>query len=332
MKAAIFEDLNQPLSVKELDTPQPGKGEALIKIKAAALNHRDLWVQKGMYPGIQSGITLGSDGAGVVESVGEGVEGDWKGREVIINPGHNWGENSRVHSFDFKILGMPEHGTFAEYVKVPAEYLRLKPSHLNWEEAAALPLAGVTAYRALFTRAGLKPGEKVLVTGIGGGVSQLAFPFADAAGCPVYVTSGSDEKIQKAIKAGAKGGFNYKEENWSQKAKEEAGRFDVIIDSTGGEQFKHLGDLADGGGRITVYGGTAGEIQNFHPALVFWKQVTVTGSTMGTKEDFANMTSFVEAKSIKPTVDKTFSLDEVNDAMERMRASKQFGKIVLKNE
>ena len=332
MKAAVFEELNQPLKVKDIDPPQPSKGEVVVKVKAAALNHRDIWIQKGMYPGIQSGVTIGSDGAGVVESTGEGADPDWKNREVIINPGMNWGENSSVHSFDFKILGMPEHGTFAEYVKVPQEYLHPKPAHLSWEEAASLPLAGVTAYRALFTRAGLKPGEKVLVTGIGGGVSQLAFPFAKAAGCPVYITSGDNEKIQRAMKAGAEGGFNYKEEDWSKKAKKEAGRFDVIIDSTGGEQFKHLGDLADGGGRITIYGGTAGEIQDFHPAIIFWKQVTITGSTMGTKEDFAKMTSFVEACNIKPAVDKTFALKEVNEAMERMKASQQFGKIVLKPE
>ena len=210
MKAVVLKDKNEPLVWEEVETPTAAKGEVLVNIKAAAFNHRDLWIQKGQYAGLRFPIILGSDGSGVVAEIGPGVQADWLGKDVIINPGMNWGEDPSFHGRDFKILGLPDNGTFADYVNVPAEYLYEKPAYLSFEEAASIPLAGLTAYRALFTRGQITKGSRVLITGIGGGVALMVLKMALAIGAEVYVTSGSDEKIEKAVALGAKLGVNYK--------------------------------------------------------------------------------------------------------------------------
>jgi zinc-binding alcohol dehydrogenase/oxidoreductase len=224
---------------------------------------------------------------------------------------------------------MPEDGAFAGYVKVRATNLHEKPEHLSFEEAAALPLAGVTAYRSMFTKCNLKAGEKVLITGAGGGVALFAVQFAVAAGAEVWVTSGSDEKIEAAKKLGATGGINYKKENWGKELKTIVGGFDVAIDGAAGEGFVQLVKLAKPGGRIGMYGGTTGMIGQINPAEIFWKQLAIHGSTMGTSEDFAEMVAFVREKKVTPIVDSVFPLEKTEEAMRYMEAGKQFGKIVL---
>ncbi|GAB3820686.1 zinc-binding dehydrogenase [Pontibacter rugosus] len=301
----------------------------VVQVRAAALNRRDVWIQRGKYFIKEYPAILGSDCAGVVTEVGEGVDQSWVNREVLVDPSKNWGDNPRVHSAAYTILGMPEQGAFAEYVKVPAANLHQKPEHLNFEEAAALPLAGVTAYRALFTKCELQPGEKVLVTGAGGGVALFAIQFALAVGAEVWVTSGSEEKIQAAKDLGAAGGANYKQENWGKELKAQAGGFDVIIDSAGGEGFVQLVKLAKPGGRLSMYGGTTGMIGQINPAELFWKQLSIYGSTMGTAQDFAGMLKLVTDKSIRSVVDVTYPLEEGEQAMRYMEEGKQFGKIIL---
>jgi NADPH:quinone reductase-like Zn-dependent oxidoreductase len=181
MNALVLSDKNQPLVVKEVADPVLSQGEALILVHAAALNHRDLWIQKGMYAGLKYPAILGSDGAGEVHAIVDSANESMVGKEVLIYPSLNWGEEeSHQHPKEFRILGMPDHGTFAEYVKVPLNNLAAKPAHLSFQEAAALPLAGVTAYRAVFSRGRLKAGEKILITGIGGGVALFALQFAKA--------------------------------------------------------------------------------------------------------------------------------------------------------
>src|SRR5882724_6098242 len=203
MHALVITEKNRPIVVQERAALKADKGTAIVKIYAAALNHRDVWIQKGLYAGLKYPIIPGSDGAGVVVSGPE----EWVGKEVIINPSIGWGSHATHQDQQtFEILGLPDDGTFAEYVKVPAANLFEKPEHLSFEEAAALPLAGVTAYRALFVRAQLRAKEKVLITGIGGGVAGSALKFAVAAGARVYVTSGNDEKIARAIAMGARAG------------------------------------------------------------------------------------------------------------------------------
>ncbi|HEV7349236.1 quinone oxidoreductase family protein [Telluribacter sp.] len=337
MKAAVLQTLHQPLVYTEVPTPQAGAGEVVVQVKAAALNHRDVWIQKGLYPGIKTPLILGSDGAGVVTTLGEGVSEYWLGKEVIINPSHNWGDNPAYYGSDYKILGLPDDGTFADYIKIEARYLTPKPKHLSFEQAAALPLAGLTAWRALITRVQLKEGDRVLVTGAGGGVALIAVQLALALGAEVWVTSGSDEKIQKALAMGARGGVNYRNPTWYRDLLVKAhapksGYFDVIIDSAGGAGFARLIDVAAPGGRICSYGGTTGNITDVVPAKVFFKQLNIYGSTMGTEQEFADMTLFVEEKKIVPVVDSTFPLSRAESALRHMDFGQQFGKIVLSTE
>lgn len=332
MLALVLEELHQPLVLKNVPMPVLAPGEVCVQLKAVALNHRDVWIQQGQYAGIKLPAILGSDGAGIVTALAEGVDPQWMEKEVIVNPGLYWGDNPRVQSRAFSILGMPEPGTFAQYVKVPATQLVPKPAYLTWEQAAALPLAGITGYRALISRAQVQPSEKVLITGIGGGVALQVLQMAVAAGADVYVTSGSDEKIRRAMQLGAKGGANYGQTDWAVSLKKQAGAFDVIIDSAAGDNFAKLTELAAEGGRIAMYGGTQGVMNGLVPGRIFWKQLTILGATMGSPTEFGEMVSFVEKHQIVPVVSQTFSLEEGNDALQYMRDSAQFGKIVLRIE
>ncbi|NIJ53622.1 zinc-binding dehydrogenase [Dyadobacter arcticus] len=332
MKAVFLVSSNEPLVMKEIATPTPNEGQLLIKLAFSALNHRDIWIQKGQYAGPKSGLILGSDGFGTVVESGTNVDPNWVGKEVVINPSHDWGDNPAAFGDNFKILGNPEPGTFSEYISVNAKYIHAKPFHLSGIEAAALPLAGVTTYRALFVRAGLKAGEKVLITGIGAGTALLALQYAIAAGAEVYVTSGSNEKIEKAKLMGAIDGFNYKEESWFKTAKEVTGGFEVIIDSASGSGFGNLLEVAKPGGRVIFFGGTDGPIGNIIPNKVYWRNLSILGTTMGTLQDFADMLAFTEKYKIKPVVDKVYAiLANAQEAFDYMHQGKQFGKIVLTN-
>lgn len=335
MKAAVIKNLHEPLVIEEVEKPQAGSGEVIVQLKAASLNHRDVWIQKGLYPKITTPIIPGSDGAGIVSEVGEGVDPAWIGKEVLINPSHNWGDNPAFYGADHKILGLPDNGTFAEFVKVEACYLVKKPAYLSFEQAATLPLGALTAWRALHTRANFQSGDKVLVTGAGGGVALFVIQFAIAAGAEVWVTSGSDQKIQKAIELGAKGGINYKNPTWFRDLLVKArgpklGYFNVIIDSAGGAGFAKLIDIAAPGARICFYGGGTGNITDIVPAKVFFKQLNIIGTTMGTESEFQEMISFVEEKEIIPIIDTVFPLDQAEKALRLMDSGQQFGKIVLK--
>ncbi|MCC9167664.1 zinc-binding dehydrogenase [Pontibacter harenae] len=330
MKAIYLEDINKPFVLIDKEKPTAGPGEAIVQVKAAALNHRDVWIQQGRYFIKDYPAILGSDAAGMVSEVGAGVDKNWLGQQVILDPSSDWGDNPKVQSKEFKVLGMPQDGAFQEYVKISADNLHKMPVHLSFDEAAALPLAGVTAYRTLFTKCELQQGERVLITGAGGGVALFAIQFAVAAGAEVWVTSGAEEKIEKAKALGARGGINYKTEDWGKKLKEQARGFDVIIDSAAGEGFVQLVKLSKPGARIGMYGGTTGAIGKINPAELFWKQLSIHGSTMGTAEDFAVMVAFVQKHQVKPVVDVVFPLDETEQAMRYMEAGKQFGKIVIK--
>jgi zinc-binding alcohol dehydrogenase/oxidoreductase len=357
MKALVVTDKNKPAEVWEVTGLKAGPGEAIVGVHAAALNHRDVWIQKGQYAGLKYPVVPGSDGAGVVVEVGgsaaaggdesaaaghgvvaghglavaSGGVGDWVGKEVIINPSLDWGESAGYQDpGSFRILGLPDDGTFAEYVKVPVENLVGKPAHLSFEAAAALPLAGVTAYRALMTRAQVRAGEKVLITGIGGGVALFALQFAVAAGAEVIVTSGSAEKLDKAMAMGAAGGANYRDKGWVEKLKSLAGAFDVIIDGAAGDGMNDLFDLAMPGGRVVFYGATCGNPSGVVARRIFWKQLNVLGSTMGSPVDFSSMVNFVEQHKIRPVVDRVFSFGDGEAAFRWMDDARQFGKIVIR--
>ncbi len=328
MKALTLTD-SGTIAIIEKDKPQPKAGEVLVRIQAAALNHRDQWIREGKYPGIKIGVTLGSDGAGVVEEVADGVNQDWLGKEVIINPNMNWGDNPAVQSADYKILGMPVDGTFAEYICVKADRLAEKPAHLTIAQAAALPLGGLTAFRALFTNGGLQKGEKVLVNGVGGGVAQFAFQFALAAGADVWVTSGSDEKVSFAIEQGAMCGFNYKEENWHKGAKRTSEGFNLIIDSAGGDQLNQLIDTLLPAGRLVFYGATTGVPSKLSLHKLFWMQARLQGSTMGNDEEFQEMIRFVSDHRLEPFMEEPLPFTKIKDALDAMQDGRQFGKLVV---
>ena len=329
MKANVLEAADKPLVWKEVETPVIGAGEVLVKIKAAALNRRDYWITVGKYAGIKYPSILGSDGAGIIAEIGEGVDAGWLNKEVIINPSNNWGDHDEFQSKDFKILGLPDDGTFAEYVKTRAEYLYAKPGYLNWEQAAAVPLAGLTAFRALFTKGKAKKGDTVLITGVGGGTGAFALQWAFAAGCKVYVTSSQSDKIEKAKQLGALAGVNYKTENWADELKQLAGGFDVIIDSALGEGFAKLPDICNPGARIVFFGGTAGDMPAINGRKIFWKQLQILGTTMGTAHDFQLMMAFMNEHKIVPVVDAVLPLADAAKAVSMMEHSSQFGKIVL---
>src|SRR5690606_17502168 len=186
-QAIVLHGVNDPLILAGVPVPTIDENEALVRIRAAALNRRDWWIQQGKYAGLKFPIILGSDGAGVVERVGSDAHAQWVGREVIINPSLSWGSDEGFQGKAFHILGLPEDGAFAEFVRVPVANLHEKPAHLSFEDAAALPLGGLTAYRALFSRAGMKAGDKVLVVGAGGGVATFALQWAVHAGATAYV-------------------------------------------------------------------------------------------------------------------------------------------------
>ncbi|MBK6931420.1 MAG: zinc-binding dehydrogenase [Saprospirales bacterium] len=319
MKALVLQQLHHPLVLQETAQPRPARGEALVRLKAAALNRRDWWITQGQYSQIQLPVILGSDGAG-----------EYQGKPVVLYPAGAWGNDPRVQGKDFRILGLPENGTFAEWIVVRKQHVVPKPGHLSWEQAAALPLAGLTAYRVLFSRCRLRPGERVLITGIGGGVALMTLQFALAAGAEVYVTSGSEVKIQKALEIGAKGGANYREADWGNRLKAQSGNFDVVIDSAGGDGFAALMGLCNPAARIGVYGGTLGKINGLSPQILYWKQLSILGSTMGTLSEFKRMLGFVCQHRIVPAVDAVFPLAEGNEAMQRLAGSEQFGKVVLK--
>lgn len=330
MNAAVFTAIKQPITPQQVPDPVAAPGHAVVRLKAAALNHRDLWIQQGLYANIKLPLIPGSDGAGVVESVGADADKAWAGREVIINPSLDWGPDTRAQGPAFRILGMPDSGTFAEKISIPVANLAPKPAHLTWEQAAALPLAGLTAWRALFTRAGLLGGERVLVTGVGGGAALFALQFAAAAGADVWVTSGSPEKITRAQALGAAGGVNYRDADWAaQLQKKAGGLFDVIVDSAGGDGFARLIELTRPGGRIVFFGATTGNPPGIDLRKCFFRQINVLGTTMGSPADFHGMQQFVEMHRLVPVVDRVFPLARAEPALRHMEAGAQFGKIVL---
>lgn len=330
MKAiGLAQTLPDKIKLLQVEKPVLKDGEALVKVKAAALNHRDEWSRKGLYPNLKDGIILGSDGAGIVEEVYSDQDSNWIGKEVIINPAIHWGDSQLAQSKSFEILGMPRNGTFAEYVAVPVDRLNPKPIHLSWEEAAALPLAGLTAYRALVYQGQIKVGDQVLISGIGGGVAQFAALFAKNLGGDVSVTSSDPEKLEKALEWGAKHGYNYKSETWTEQALQETGGFDILIDGAAGDGLNQLIQVCKPGGRIVFYGATQGNPGKLEARRIFWNQLKLMGTTMGSDQDFAGMLELVNSKKIKPVIDQIFKLEDALSAFERMRDGRQLGKIVL---
>jgi NADPH:quinone reductase-like Zn-dependent oxidoreductase len=323
----------------DVDRPQLGPREVLIDTRAAALNHLDLWVRNGL-PGSKLTMphVLGADGAGVVAEVGGEVHTVKVGDRVLINPGLNCGTcefcQAGEHSLcaKFGIMGETCPGTFAEHFKIPQENAYPVPEGLSWEEAAALPLVFVTAWRMLISKAAIKPGEDILILGIGGGVATAALQIAKSLGLRAIVTSSSDAKLQQAKNLGADVAINYTTQDFAREVRDVTQRrgVDVVVDSVGGDSYaKSLACLVKGG-RLVTCGATAGPRPQTDLQRIFWNQLSVFGSTMGNRREFAEMLNFVRKRGLKPVIDQVFPLSDGAQAMARMEAGRQFGKIVLK--
>jgi zinc-binding alcohol dehydrogenase/oxidoreductase len=332
MNAIVLSEPGGPgaLRLQRTPEPSPGPGEVVVELRAAAINRRDIFLRKGIAPSPLP-VIPGSDGAGVVRRIGEGARGVSEGDEVIILPSLAWGGGEDAPERGFRILGGPDDGTYAEQVAVPAENVFPRPRSFSWEEAAALPLAGLTAWRALFSRAALIPGETVVVVGIGGGVATFALHLAGAAGARVLVTSSSDEKIARAVDLGAEGGVNYREaDDWAAAIKDMTGGrgVDVVVDSVGSTWAQSIECLRPGG-RAVVFGGTGGGRVELAVRPVTLGQVSLLGTTMGSPRDFTRLLAAVEAQRWRPVIDSVRPLGEAAEAHARIEAGEHFGKLVL---
>jgi NADPH:quinone reductase-like Zn-dependent oxidoreductase len=331
MNAVVLRETGGPevLRLETVPDPEPGPGEALVELRAAALNRRDVFLRKGVAPSPLP-VIPGSDGAGVVRALGAGVSGVEIGDEVVILPSLAWGDREDAPGPDFRILGGPNDGTYAELIRIPAANLFPRPRRLSWHQSAALPLAGLTAWRALISRARLRPGETVLVLGIGGGVATFALHIARAAGARVIVTSSSNEKIARAVEMGAVGGVNYANAEWVSEAKALAAPrgIDVVVDSVGSTWPDSISALRPGG-RLVAFGGTGGRAAELQVRAVTFGQVDVLGTTMGSPRDFAQLLAAVEAQTWEPVVDSVRPLGEAAAAHAREEAGQHFGKLVL---
>jgi NADPH:quinone reductase-like Zn-dependent oxidoreductase len=312
------------LVLEEAPDPVAGPGEVLVRLHASALNHLDIWIRKGL-PSVPKPRILGADGAGVVESLGEGVSGFEIGERVVLNPGIEAG-GGRIH-----VIGEHGDGTNAELIAVPAKNVHPVPDGLSFEEAAAFPLVFETAYRMLVTRAGLREGEWVLAWGIGGGVSTATLAIGKALGANVIVTSSSEAKLERARELGADATVNHATDDVKAGVQEATGGrgADVVVETVGEATWATSLQVAAPGGRITVCGATSGPNPPAALHRVWWKQLSIFGSTMGTSEDFAGAYELVASGRARPVVDTVLPLEEIRAAHERLEAGEQLGKIVL---
>ncbi|MCY7951994.1 zinc-binding dehydrogenase [Bacillus inaquosorum] len=322
MKAVIHNGKTglQGLSFQAVPSKKPGYGEVKVKLKSAGLNHRDLFLMNNKSER-DPHVILGSDGAGIIEEVGEGVKNVAVQTEVIIFPTLNWDLTENVPPVP-EILGGPSDGTLAEYVIIPSQNAIKKPSYLSWEEAGVLPLSALTAYRALFTKAQLKKGEHLLIPGIGSGVASYALFMAKAIGAKVSVTSRSEEKRKKALQLGADYTFD-SYSNWDEQLQGE--KADVVLDSIGPALFSEYFRHVKPNGRIVSFGASSGDDLSFPVRSLFFPQINVLGTSMGSCEEFHNMLAFIEKHKLRPVLDSTYPLEKAFEAYTRMQEGRQFG-------
>jgi zinc-binding alcohol dehydrogenase/oxidoreductase len=308
------------LRYEDAPDPVPGTGQVLIELRAASLNHLDIWIRKGL-PSVPKPRILGADGAGIVVS-GDGFS---PGDRVVINPGLDAGDG-RV-----TVIGEHTDGTHAELIAVPRSQVYAIPDGLDFDAAAAFPLVFETAYRMLATKAALQPGEWVLVWGIGGGVATASLAIAKALEARVIVTSSSDDKLSRARELGADATFNHDTDDVVAGVKEvTSGGAHVVVDDVGEATWKRSLDSARPAGRVCVCGATSGPNPPAQLHRIWWKQLTIYGSTMGSREDFEAVYELVASGKVVPVVDAVFPLADAAAAHERLEAGEQLGKVVLR--
>jgi zinc-binding alcohol dehydrogenase/oxidoreductase len=311
------------LVLAELPDPQPGSGEVRVDLVAAALNRRKWWIRTGGK--VRLPAILGSDGAGVVSAVGPGVEGVSVGEEVVIYPGVGWGDTDNAAAECFTLVGVPGQGTYAEQIVVRAEQVRPRPPGWSWLETAALPVAALTAWRALVTCAQAGPDKTVLVTGAGGGVATFAIQIGAALEARILVTMSSREKLERARALGAADGANYGDPGWPDRVRP----VDAVIDSVGGDVWRGALASLRAGGVLVTFGDTGGELGSIPIADFFFRYLRVQGTTLGSPREFDALLAHCAEATWRPTIDSVYPLAETAKAHERLEAPDRFGKVLL---
>ncbi|KAK5629864.1 hypothetical protein RRF57_005579 [Xylaria bambusicola] len=335
--------LTSHLSLQFNNNPKPaaGPGELLVRLHAAALNHRDHFQRQHLYPAISFEHPLFADGCGVVEAAGPKTSSSFLiGKRVILTPSRGWDSAPEGPEGAFFTIGAhtgTDCGTAQDYVVVPETEVELAPEYLTTAEAAALPLVGLTAWRAFVTKSGnALPGRNILVTGIGGGVALAALQFAVAVGCNVYVTSGSPAKLERAKEMGAKGGVSYRDADWNKKLAAMLPRdrpyLDAVIDGAGGDLMARVTKLLKLGGIVSMYGMTVSPKMDWLMSAVM-RNIELRGSTMGSRKEFKDMVAFVREHQIRPVVSRVVkgldNMSEIEGLYEDIREGRQFGKLVI---
>jgi NADPH:quinone reductase-like Zn-dependent oxidoreductase len=341
VKALFFNQHGGPEVMQYGDLPdrQPGPGEALVKVQAVALNHLDLWVRRGgpAFEKLPKPHVGGADVSGIVAGYGEGATGPAIGARVVIDPGVMTGEDEWTQrgedsvSPHYHILGEDAWGGCAEYVTVPAVNLLPIPDGFGFPQAAAPALVFLTAWRMLVKRAQVKAGETVAIVGAGGGVNSAAIQICKHVGATVYAITSTPEKMKKAQELGADHVINYKAEDWSKAVFLATGKrgVDVVVDNVGAATWTQSIRALARGGRLVNVGGTGGPIVEMDLRLVFRRQISIFGSTMGSHEDFRDVMSLIFAGELHPVIDRVMPLSEGRAAHELLERGEQFGKVVL---
>lgn len=324
MKAFVHEF--GEMKLKDMKEPLAGDGEVVVSLKVAGLNRRDLSLPNRRGTDAEA-LTLGSDGAGIIDSIGKDVTEFAVDGEVIINPALRWDMNSDAPPKGFDILGMPDNGTFAEKIVLSAGQVEPKPAHLSWEEAGVLALSALTGFRALFTKGEIKEGETVFIPGAGSGVATYLICFAKNIGAKVIVTSRNEDKRRKAKELGADIVLDTASD-WPKELEDET--IDLVIDSVGRATFKRSLEVLKKGGRIVVFGATTDDTVDLNLREFFYGQYQLFGSTMGSRQELRAMLDHIANFKTQSIVDRTFSLDRAKDAINYLKEGKQFGKVALR--
>lgn len=339
MKSVLIEEHGglDKLLLLDRPCPQPGSGEVLVRVKAMALNHLDLWVRKGV-PGHRFPLPIipGCDGAGSVESIGEEVSENWLGQEVMLAPGISCGECSRCLSGEdqlcsgYGILGETRDGTCASHVSVPVASLIPKPPGVSWAQGAAFPLTALTAWTMLTHKARLKPGDNLLVIAAGSGVGSMAVQMGSLLGARVLATAGSAEKRQKALELGADVVIDHRTENWSDQIKDlTSGGADVVFENVGAATWKNSLRSVAWGGRIVTCGATTGGDVDLNLKALFFKNIEILGSTMGPRSDLHRLVKLLARGRLRTIVGKIFPLEKIQEAHSYLESREVFGKVVV---
>jgi NADPH2:quinone reductase len=338
VKAAVFSEFGGPevVRLEDVELPEPGPGEVRIAVRAAAMNHLDLWVRRGLPIEITMPHIGGSDIAGIVDALGEGVGGVEEGSRVVVDPSldYHWydGPASDSEPAEFRIIGEHTQGGFAEYCVVPAANLVEIPAHVPFEDAAAASLVGVTAWRGLMVRGGLQPGERILVTGGSGGVSTVAIQMARHVGAEVFAVTSGSENVRRLRELGAQSVYDREESDWGKQVWKDTGGVgvDLILDSVGQAVWPQCLRALAVRGRLVTYGATTGARGETEIRLVFWKQLSILGSTMGNPDDYRAALDLVFRGKVKPVIHAVLPLAKAREAHELLEAGTVFGKLVLR--